>query len=134
MLKVHAARFVIPARFSMYTFIWDRKDIKKQAVAQWSARQLHIILIIYYVCVERLKQIIYFVFLCTFLVFFSGRTSKVLPSLHYWRSGPCHLFFLIIAWNRFWQFFLFLPNFWAKGSRKKSSSTNGQAIKALPRA
>ena len=25
--------------------------------------------------------------------FFSGRTTKVLPSLHYWLSGPCHFIF-----------------------------------------
>ena len=34
-------------------------------------------------------------------VFFSGRTTKVLSSLHHWVSAPCH-------------FFLFLPNLWAK--------------------
>ena len=47
--------------------------------------------------------------------FFSGRTTKVLPSLHKW---PCHFFFFIfffcpiIPWNGFRQF-LFLQNFWA---------------------
>ena len=33
---------------------------------------------------------------------------------------PFFLFFsLIIAWNGFWQFFLFLPNFWAKPAELK---------------
>ena len=50
--------------------------------------------------------------------FFSGRITKVLPSLHLWLSGPYPLFFslffsLIITCNWFWQFF-FLSNFWAE--------------------
>ena len=51
-----------------------------------------------------------------------GLTTKFLPSLHQWLSVPCHFFFsLIMAWNGFWQFFLFLPNFCAKtaGEKKK---------------
>ena len=48
------------------------------------------------------------------MFFFSGRTTKDLPSIHQWLSGPCHFFFFLSynGWNGFWQFFLFLPNFW----------------------
>ena len=52
------------------------------------------------------------------MFFFSGRTTKVLPYIHQWLSGPYFFFFFFfsynIALNGFWQFFLFLPNFWAK--------------------
>ena len=48
---------------------------------------------------------------------FSGRTTKVLPSIHQWLSGPCHFFSfffsLIIAWNGFWHI-LFFPIFGLK--------------------
>ena len=50
-------------------------------------------------------------------------TTKVLPSLHQWLSGPCHFFFFffspIIALNGFWQFFLFFPNFGLKQPLEK---------------
>ena len=29
--------------------------------------------------------------------FFSGRTTKVLPSRHQWLSGPCHFFFFLFC-------------------------------------
>ena len=32
--------------------------------------------------------------------FFSGRTTKALPSLHQWLSGPCHFFFLSLIIGR----------------------------------
>ena len=59
-------------------------------------------------------------------VYLSGRTTRVLPSLHQWLSGPCHFFLLffslIIAWNAFDNFFFFSPIFLLKQPefRKKS--------------
>ena len=48
------------------------------------------------------------------LVFFSGRTTKVLPSLHYWLSDPCHFFLSYNSLKRILPIFLFLPNLWVK--------------------
>ena len=48
---------------------------------------------------------------------FSGRTTKVLPSLHQWPSDPCHFFIIcLLSYNslkRFLTIFSFLPYFWA---------------------
>ena len=52
--------------------------------------------------------------------FCSGRTTKVLPSLHQWLSGPCHhlffLLFLVLKWPEtdFDNFFFFFPIFGLK--------------------
>ena len=49
--------------------------------------------------------------------FFSGRTTKVLPSLHQWLSGPCH-FFIFLSYNSLKRiltiFFFFSPIFGLK--------------------
>ena len=61
-----------------------------------------------------------------FFFFFSGRTTKVLPSLHQWLSGPCHFFFFFFqsynSLKRILNFILFFPIFGLKQPdfRKKS--------------
>ena len=66
-----------------------------------------------------IHTLVYGMDICAFYAFFisfSGQTTKVLPSLHYWLSGPFYFFFffslfilIIIDFDNF-----FSSNFWAK--------------------